>query len=137
MADCFPKMKRREVMSRVRSKDSKAELLVRKLLHALGYRFRLHQQKLPGKPDIVLPKLKKIILVHGCFWHGHSQCNRAKRPTTNTEFWNQKLEKNVSRDLSTTKALKALGWEILIVWECKTRDLENLKVELKSFLNEQ
>ena len=121
-------------MSRVSGKNTKPELVVRSLLHKMGYRFRLHRKDLPGKPDIILPKYKKIIFVHGCFWHGHMDCPRAKRPTTNKKFWDEKLDKNMARDKATINNLKRLGWDVLIVWTCEVKDAEKLKNKLLLFL---
>ena len=121
-------------MSRVSGKNTKPEILVRSLLHNMGYRFRLHRKDLPGKPDITLPKYKKIIFVHGCFWHGHIGCPRAKRPTTNNKFWNEKLNKNIERDKITVNNLKQLGWDILTVWTCEVKNIEKLRNKLLSFI---
>lgn len=121
-------------MARVGGKDTKPELVVRSLLHRMGFRFRLHRRDLPGKPDITLPKYKKVVFVHGCFWHGHKGCSRAKRPTTNTGFWEKKLNKNLERDKKNLAALKSLGWEVLIVWTCEVKDTEALKQTLSKFL---
>lgn len=117
-------------MSRVSGKDTKPELVIRSLLHIMGYRFRLHRNDLPGKPDIILPKYKKIIFVHGCFWHGHIDCPRAKRPTTNKKFWDEKLNKNIERDKNTVSNLKALGWDVLTVWTCEVKETEKLRKNL-------
>ena len=121
-------------MSRVSGKNTKPELVVRSLLHNMGYRFRLHRNDLPGRPDITFPKRKKIIFVHGCFWHGHIDCPRAKRPTTNKDFWNEKLDKNMERDKVTVYDLKQLGWDVLIVWTCEVNDTDKLRNKLLSFL---
>ncbi|SDB53111.1 T/G mismatch-specific endonuclease [Desulfonatronum thiosulfatophilum] len=121
-------------MSRIRGKDTKPELIVRSLLHGLGYRFRLHRKDLPGKPDITLPKYKKVVFVHGCFWHSHQKCPRAKRPTTNTEFWRVKLGKNIRRDQENSERLKQKGWDVLVVWSCEIKDLDALKAKLRQFL---
>lgn len=126
---------RSEMMARVRSKDTKPEKLVRSLLHALGYRFRLHRRDLPGCPDIVLPGHEAAIFVHGCFWHGHG-CKRAGRlPKTNADFWVQKLGANLARDARNRKALENLGWKVLVVWECELKDEEALTHLLCSFLS--
>ena len=122
-------------MSRVKGRDTQPEKLVRSLLHQLGYRFRLHRGDLPGKPDIALPKYRKAIFVHGCFWHQHPGCQRAKRPSSNEEFWNDKLDRNVARDRKNRKELKKLGWSHLIVWECKTKDIDILRDQLISFVD--
>jgi len=121
-------------MSRVSGKNTKPEIVVRSLLHKLGYRFRLHRKNLPGRPDITLPKHKKVIFVHGCFWHGHAVCSRSKRPSTNEEFWHEKLNKNIERDKKTVDALKKLGWDVLTVWTCEVKDTNELKIKLLSFL---
>ena len=121
-------------MSRVSGKNTKPEIIVRSLLHKSGYRFRLHRNDLPGKPDIVLPKYKKIIFVHGCFWHGHTACRRSRRPATNTLFWNEKLDKNIKRDAENIAKLQKLGWEILVVWSCEVHNKDTLKKKLLSFL---
>lgn len=133
--DVFTREKRSQIMSRISGKNTKPELIVRSLLHSMGYRFRLHRNDLPGKPDIVLPKHGKIIFVHGCFWHGHNNCNRSKRPTSNKMFWQDKLDKNIERDSVTNKNLKKLGWEVLIVWSCEVKDIDQLKNKLLSFLD--
>lgn len=121
-------------MSRVSGKNTKPELVVRSLLHNMGYRFRLHRKDLPGTPDIALPRHKKIIFVHGCFWHDHADCPRSKRPTTNQKFWHEKLDKNRERDRSSINNLKELGWDVLIVWTCEVNDTLKLKNKLLSFL---
>ncbi|MGC8490359.1 MAG: very short patch repair endonuclease [Syntrophobacteraceae bacterium] len=121
-------------MSRITGSNTRPEIVVRKLLHGMGYRFRLHVKSLPGKPDIVLPRHKKIILVHGCFWHGHVGCNRSKPPSSNVEFWQKKLLGNRERDEKTLATLTALGWKVLVVWSCETRKLELLKQKMKGFL---
>lgn len=121
-------------MSRVSGKNTKPEIVVRSLLHKMGYRFRLHRKDLPGKPDITLPKYKKVIFVHGCFWHGHPGCARSKRPATNQKFWSEKLDKNIERDKMSVNALSQLGWDILTVWSCEVKDTNKLKIKLLSFL---
>ncbi len=134
MSDKFTPEKRREIMSRVRGKDTKPEKLVRSLLHNMGYRFRLHRKDLPGKPDIVLPKHHKVVFVHGCFWHGHEECRRAARPATNAEFWNKKIDGNIKRDAQKLEELKATGWHALTIWQCELRDLEALRGKIDRFL---
>lgn len=122
MADTFSKEKRGQIMSKVCGKNTAPEIRVRKLLHSLGYRFRLHKSDLPGKPDIVLPKHKTAIFVHGCFWHGCPICKHAKiRPATNTEYWNKKLDRNIERDRVNIALLEETGWRVLVVWECETK----------------
>lgn len=132
--DVFSKEKRSQIMSRVSGKNTKPEILVRSLLHNMGYRFRLHGKDLPGKPDITLPKHNKVIFVHGCFWHGHTDCPRSKRPTTNKIFWREKLDKNRERDKVSIDNLKELGWGVLVVWTCEVNDTFKLKNKLLSFL---
>lgn len=132
--DVFNEEKRSWIMSRVKNKDTKPEIVVRSIVHRLGYRFRKSNSSLPGRPDIVLARHRKVIFVHGCFWHGHKQCKRALRPTTNKKFWNKKLDANIVRDKHNNKELKYLGWKILIVWECQTRDQDKLLPKLESFL---
>jgi DNA mismatch endonuclease (patch repair protein) len=122
-------------MSHISGKNTQPELLVRSLLHTMGYRFRLHRKDLPGKPDITLPKYRKVIFIHGCFWHGHTDCPRAKRPTTNKKFWLEKLDKNRVRDKESIYKLKELGWEVLVIWTCEVNDTLKLKNKLLSFLD--
>jgi len=121
-------------MSHISGKDTKPEILVRSLLHRMGYRFRLHKKNMPGKPDIVLPKYKKVIFVHGCFWHGHENCPRSKRPSTNVEFWNKKIDANIERDKKIIKSLEYLGWKTLIIWTCEIKNEDALKHKLISFM---
>lgn len=130
MADVFTKTKRSEVMSRIRARDTKPERAVRSILHRLGYRFRLHRTDLPGKPDIVLPRLRIVIFVHGCFWHRHEGCRFAYTPKTRTEFWLKKLESNVARDRQVETQLAELDWLVVIVWECELRTPEKLTKRL-------
>ena len=108
-------------MSRIRSKDTAPELRVRSALHRAGYRFRLHVKDLPGKPDIVLPKYKTVIFVHGCFWHRHKGCPEASVPSTNQEYWKKKFQRNVERDKQDQAELKKLGWRVIVVWGCETK----------------
>ena len=121
-------------MSRIRSKNTKPELVVRSLLHNMGYRFRLHRSDLPGRPDIVLPRLEVVINVHGCFWHQHFNCVDCSKPKSNRQFWKKKLDRNVARDRLNSKALKDFGWNEFIVWECEARDTVRLKRRLVRFL---
>jgi DNA mismatch endonuclease (patch repair protein) len=121
-------------MSKVRGKNTKPELIVRRLLHALAYRFRLYQSKLPGTPDLVFPKRRKVIFVHGCFWHRHKGCPRATSPKTRQQFWLKKFATNKTRDRRNIKALNALGWQAQVVWECETRDLAKLSRKIRLFL---
>lgn len=116
--------------------NTRPELIVRKLLFGLGYRYRLHDRNLPGRPDIVFRKRRKVIFVHGCFWHQHSdkRCHLRSRPKSNLHYWQPKLRRNVTRDRNNTKQLASLGWNILVVWECELREVNNLETELHYFL---
>jgi DNA mismatch endonuclease (patch repair protein) len=113
-------------MSRIGRKDTRPEKIVRSLLHRLGFRFRLHRRDLPGTPDIVLPCHKTVIFIHGCFWHCHEGCKDSGIPKTNTKFWQEKLNKNMERDKKNSKNLKSLGWNVVKIWECETKDLDTL-----------
>lgn len=137
MADVFTPEKRSQIMARITGRNTKPEIVVRKLIHALGYRFRLHCDTLPGTPDIVLPRLEKVVFVNGCFWHGHQGCARATVPTTNTKFWRKKIEGNIARDKRTVRKLRRQGWGVMVVWECQTRDLEKLSRRIGRFLESQ
>jgi DNA mismatch endonuclease (patch repair protein) len=137
MADVFTEGKRSWIMARVRGRDTKPEMLVRSLIHRMGFRFRVHRRDLPGNPDIVLPRHHKIIFVHGCFWHGHSGCSRSKRPTTNQAFWDRKLDGNLKRDARFQNELSSMGWKILVVWQCETKTPDILTKKLEIFLYEQ
>lgn len=130
--DVFTSEKRSQVMSRIRGKNTKPELVVRRLLHRLGYRFRLHAEDLPGKPDIVLPKYKTVVFVNGCFWHAHSCKQGSRRPASNMEFWNAKLAKNKKRDTDNMTTLKEAGWQCLVIWQCGLRDIESLTKKLRT-----
>lgn len=121
LADVLTAEQRRRCMARIGSKNTTPEIVVRRILFALGYRFRLHGKHLPGRPDIVMPGRNLVILVHGCFWHGHRGCKRAARPASNVRFWNAKLDANVTRDQVVRQNLRKLGWRVLIIWECRTR----------------
>jgi len=135
MADNLTPQQRRRNMSRVKGRDTKPELLVRSIVHRLGYRFRLHGKGLPGKPDLVLARHRKVIFVHGCFWHGHAGCRRAARPSTNREFWDKKIDGNVERDAANMKALGRAGWKVLVVWQCALKDRARLEKMLGEFLS--
>ena len=122
MADVFDRTKRSSVMSAIRGRNTKPELIVRRYLHALGYRFRLHGAKLPGCPDIVLMRLKSVVFVHGCFWHRHRGYRFAVMPRSNVKFWTEKLEGNVRRDARNSSRLRRLGWHVLVIWECQLNE---------------
>jgi DNA mismatch endonuclease (patch repair protein) len=119
--DIYTKEKRSEIMSNVRSSGTKPEVIVRKKLHSLGFRFRLHKKALPGKPDIVLPKHQAVVFVHGCFWHHHKGCGKSKLPASNAKFWETKIFENARRDAKVRSELKRLGWRVLVIWECETK----------------
>jgi DNA mismatch endonuclease, patch repair protein len=127
MVDVHDSETRSYNMSQIKAKDTKPELIVRKYLHKKGFRFRLHSNKLPGKPDIILPKFKTIIFINGCFWHGHDGCNKFVVPRTRTEWWLNKINKTKKRDAQVSQELKQMGWKVIIIWEC----------ELKSNADEQ
>lgn len=122
-------------MSKIRSKDTKPEKLLRSKLHKQGLRFRIHRKDLPGKPDIVFPKQKLAIFVHGCFWHYHKDCNEGRIPSSNTKFWKEKLEKNISKDERVTQELITKGWKVLTVWECDIeKKIERVLQEIEGVL---
>jgi len=121
-------------MRRIKSKGMQPELTVRRLVHSMGYRFRLHVSDLPGKPDLVFPRLKKIIDVRGCFWHQHGKCIDSHLPKSRIEYWRPKLQKNRRRDKTNIQKLEAFGWKVHVVWECEVGDLERLTLNLSRFL---
>lgn len=132
--DRLNQKQRTELMSKVRGRDTKPELAVRRLVHRLGFRYRLYGRGLPGKPDLVFRSKRKIIFIHGCFWHQH-RCKRGTRPVTNTGFWTAKLDRNLSRDRANMRALKLLGWSILVIWECEVKHEGRLAKRLTRFLS--
>lgn len=134
MADVFTQEKRSEVMSRIRSKDTKIEIMVRKWLFAHGYRYRKNDTRYPGKPDVVLPSLKTVIFVHGCFWHGHENCKLYAPPKTRTDYWLNKINKNIERDKRNFQKLKNDGWKIIVVRECELK--KNPQDRLEKLLKE-
>jgi len=127
---------RSRMMANIRSKNTKPELAVRKYLHSLGYRFRLHTSIAGTKPDLVLPKYKTCIFVHGCFWHHHRNCKLASVPKTRREFWAAKFKANVDRDAESQRRLQALGWKCLVIWECSIRDKSYMELDFKSIFAE-
>ena len=136
MQDVLTPSQRHHCMSSIRGKNTKPEILVRKGLHARGFRFRLHNKKLPGSPDIVLPKYGVAIMVNGCFWHGHKGCRYATKSKTNIEFWEAKIARNRHRDEVTTAHLEALGWTVITIWECELRNLSMLENRLNILAEE-
>ena len=136
MPDILTPSQRHKCMSSIHGKNTKPEILVRKGLHARGFRFRLHNKKLPGSPDIVLPKYGVAIMVNGCFWHGHKGCRYATKPKSNVEFWETKIARNRHRDEVTTAHLEALGWHVITVWECELRTNSQLEDRLNTLTEE-
>lgn len=134
MSDVLSPDQRRRCMANIKNKDTKPEIIVRRLLWSLGFRYRLHRKDLPGKPDIVLPGHKKIIMVHGCFWHMHSCKYGSVFPRTNADFWQAKRMANKIRDSENRAALERLGWEVLIIWECQTKNMAELSRKITRFL---
>jgi len=137
MTDIWPKEKRSEVMSLIRSKNTKPEKIIRSMLHRMGYRFRLHRRDLPGHPDIVLPKYSAVIFVHGCFWHFHENCRDGKIPQSNQDYWRPKLERNARRDDECLARLQRAGWNTLVIWECEVRKcLPEVQERIQSFFSD-
>ena len=133
-SDVFTPEDRARVMRAVKGKDTKPEMIVRRRAHALGYRFRLHRKDLPGKPDLVFPGRRKVIFVHGCFWHGHECARGSRQPKQNAEYWRNKIARNVERDADNLQALERLGWQTQVIWECEMKDRDALADRLRAFL---
>lgn len=131
MTDTVDSQKRSEMMSRIRGRDTKPEIIVRRIAHRLGFRFRIHRKDLPGCPDIVFPRYRAVIMVHGCFWHRHPGCRYAYTPKTRGRFWQDKFESNVVRDRRNETALHELGWRVLVIWECETKNLSSVEARIK------
>lgn len=127
---------RRRIMQAVKSENTGPELVVRRLLHGMGYRYRLHRRELPGKPDIVFLSRRKAIFVHGCFWHGHD-CPKGRLPKSRLDYWQMKLDKNRERDRTKAEELQKLGWSVLTIWQCETSDLEGLSIRLQDFVGKK
>ncbi len=123
------------LMSRVRGKNTKPELKVRRLVHSMGFRYRLHRRDLPGCPDLVLPRRRMVVMVHGCFWHSHIGCKAGKLPNSNVDYWAPKLRRNAERDAVNEESLRLAGWKVLVVWECETKKSDLLEEKLDIFLN--
>lgn len=136
MADTFSKSERSRIMAAVKSRDTTPEIFVRRLVHRMGFRYRLHVRALPGVPDLVFPRLRKVINVHGCFWHLHG-CARCRVPSSRRSYWVAKLERNAARDKKVRRALRRAGWRVLVVWECQTRpsDLARLETRIAKFID--
>ena len=136
MTDTVTPKRRSEIMSNIRAKGMKPEMAVRRIAHAMGYRYRLHRKDLPGKPDLVFPGRRKVIFVHGCFWHQHSDaaCRIARRPKSNRHYWLPKLKRNVARDAEHQAELAELGWRVLVIWECDVVGDRGIADRIRSFL---
>ena len=134
MTDIVDREKRSEIMSRIRGRDTGPEMTVRRIAHRLGFRFRLHRRDLPGSPDLVFPKHRAVIMVHGCFWHRHPGCKYASSPKTRVRFWEEKFEGNVVRDRRNDEALHELGWRVMVIWECETRDHDAVAKRIVDYL---
>ncbi|MGZ8137376.1 MAG: very short patch repair endonuclease [Methylococcaceae bacterium] len=126
---------RSSIMKAVKSRNTQPEMMVRRMIHAMGKRYRLHREDLPGKPDLTFPRLRKIIFVHGCFWHGHDCKRGAREPKTNVDYWRNKIARNRFRDEDNRKKLNDLGWEVLAIWECELKNTERLAEIIKVFLD--
>lgn len=137
MVDILTKEKRSWNMSRIKSKNTRPEIRVRKILHSLGYRFRLHSNILPGKPDIILKKYKTVIFVHGCFWHRHKNCKYAYIPKSRIDFWEKKFEANKKRDQEVARKIQETGWKRLVIWECETKEEGNIERAIKDFFDNE
>lgn len=134
MTDTRTKEKRSEIMSMVHSKDTKPELMVRRLIYGMGFRYRLHCKELPGKPDIVMIGRKKIVDVRGCFWHSHEGCKYARLPKSRKDFWKTKIDRNRERDNKNLVMLNETGWQVLVVWQCELKNIDTLKKRLHEFI---
>jgi len=135
MVDRVTRAKRSEIMRAVRPKDTRPELAVRRIVSRLGYRYRLHQASLPGKPDLAFPSRRKAIFVHGCFWHGHARCSKARLPKSRIDFWADKLRRNKERDKRIARELKRKGWTVLVVWQCQLARPETVERRIERFLH--
>jgi DNA mismatch endonuclease, patch repair protein len=134
LGDPPPSPERSAQMALVKGKGTKPEMFVRRLVHRMGYRYRLHRRDLPGHPDLTFPSRRKVIFVHGCFWHRHSGCKSTRTPKTRVDFWERKFNDNVRRDVAAQEALVAKGWQVLVIWECEIRDVSALEKRLCKFL---
>jgi len=135
MTDIFSARKRSAIMKSIKGKDTKPEIAVRSIVHRMGYRFRVNQGMLPGNPDIVLKKHKKVIFVNGCFWHGHLKCRRSRLPTSNENYWKNKIIKNMARDKKQIKLLHNQGWNTLVVWTCEIQDKKKISEKIANYLS--
>ena len=136
VVDSLTPAQRSERMSRIKGKNTKPELFVRRLVHGLGYRYRLHEKRLPGRPDLVFAGRRKVIFVHGCFWHRHEGCRLTRWPKTRLDFWGPKLEGNAARDRDVERELSQLGWDVMVIWECEVKDRAALAPRIRAFLDD-
>ena len=136
MTDTISVSERSRIMSLIKPKNTRPELQLRRIVYGAGYRYRLHGVQLPGKPDLVFAGRRKVIFVHGCFWHRHDQCALARLPKSNQDFWRTKLERNKERDASDYRRLREMGWEVMVVWECELRDSGRVLQRITRFLGE-
>lgn len=134
MVDNFPPEIRSRIMRAIKGKDTSPEMTVRRIVHGMGKRYRLHRKDLPGKPDLTFAGLRKVIFVHGCFWHGHDCKHGTRQPKDNADYWGKKIRRNKERDRESQTALKSMGWDVMVIWECQLKDLEALKERLSGFL---
>lgn len=133
--DSVTTARRSEIMGRVRSRDTKPEMTVRRMVHAMGYRYRLHATDLPGRPDLVFRSRRKVVFVHGCFWHRHAKCALARLPKSRQDFWRTKLNLNRQRDMRNERALLDSGWDVLTIWECELKDIVQVTIQIREFLD--
>lgn len=136
MTDIYSKEKRSNIMSKIGGKDTKPEIIVRKYLFSKGFRYRINDKRYPGKPDIVLPKYRTVVFIHGCFWHGHENCKASKLPETNSDFWKKKISDNVDRDRKNIKELRNSGWNVIVVWLCDVKSKSNREKRLQLLIEE-
>jgi DNA mismatch endonuclease (patch repair protein) len=129
--DTLSKSARSALMAKIKGKNTGPEMLVRKYLFSNGFRYRIHDRRYPGSPDIVLPKYRTAIFVHGCFWHGHENCRASRLPATNIDYWQEKIEQNIERDKRKTESLEKDGWKVIIIWECKIKNKQQRNIELE------
>ncbi len=134
MADRFTRKERSEIMSRIRGRDTTPEKSIRSLLHTRGYRFSLCSKRLPGCPDIVLARHRRVVFIHGCFWHGHKDCPRSPLPSTNVQFWKKKITGNIARDARVRTEIRKLGWKLLVIWQCQIKKRKMMEQRLTCFL---
>lgn len=135
MPDMFTPERRKQIMRAIKDKDTRPEMIVRALTHAMGYRYRLHHRDLPGRPDLVFSSRRKVIFVHGCFWHGHTACKNGRLPKSNVGYWSNKIQRNCDRDRRAERKLRSWGWGVMTIWECQVNDSQVLGRRITRFLN--